>query len=242
MSSEDEGGPHVGTDEGKGRPRPSVPEFYGRWAGLYDAIATVPGVARWRRVAADRVARPGDTVVEMGCGSGANLPHLRERVGPEGRVIGVDLTGPLLERARRRAAPYANVAVVRGDATRPPVTADEVDAVLATFVCGMFEDPAVVVDDWGDLVGPGGRIALMDMTATDDTRGRALNPLFSAFAAASAPGAGPLEVLRAPASRFDSRLTRRVAASRESLVARATERRYETFALGFVGLLSGRIE
>jgi len=221
----------------------AVADFYGRWAGLYDRIATAPGVARWRRRAAERVARPGDTVVEMGCGSGANLPFLRERVGPEGRVVGVDVTRPLLERARDRVAADDDVAVVRSDATRPPVAAGEADAVLGSFVCGLFEDPAAVVDDWCDLVGTGGRVALMDATATADPLGRPVNPLFRAFVAAGAPSADAVDVLRAPFGRFDTdaSLSERVAASREALTDRAADRRYETYAFGFVGLLSGRI-
>ncbi|WP_254838681.1 class I SAM-dependent methyltransferase [Natronomonas marina] len=217
----------------------SIAEFYGRWAALYDRVATAPGVGGWRRAAARRVARPGDTVVEMGCGTGANLPYLRERVGPGGRVVGVDLTGPLLARARRRAAAYDNVAVVRGDATRPPVAA--ADAVLATFVCGLFDAPDAVVDDWCDLVGTGGRVALMDATVTEDPLGRPLNPLFRGFVAAGAPGSGPGAVLRAPFGRPDEPLSERVDASRTALVDRTEARSYETFALGFVGLLAGRV-
>jgi ubiquinone/menaquinone biosynthesis C-methylase UbiE len=216
-----------------------VADFYGRWAALYDRIATAPGVARWRRAAAARVATPGDTVVEMGCGSGANLPFLRERVGRAGRVVGVDVTRPLLERVRARTSEYDNVAVVHGDATRPPL--ESADAVLATFVCGLLEDPAGAVDGWCDLVGRGGRVALLDATATDAPLGRPLNPLFRAFVAAGSPGAGPTDVLRAPFGRFDASLTRRVAASRDALADRTVRRRYETFGLGFVGLLSGRV-
>ena len=216
----------------------SIRSFYGRWAALYDRVATAPGVGRWRRAAADRVAGPGDTVVEMGCGSGANLPYLRERVGAAGRVVGVDVTGPLLERARARAAD-ANVSVVRADATDPPVR--EADAVLGTFVCGLFEDPAAVVDDWCDLVGPGGWVALMDASASEAAVGRPLNPLFRAFVVAGAPGRTPADVLRAPFDDADALLSRRVAAARRALTDRTDRRRYEEFGLGFVGLLSGRV-
>lgn len=216
-----------------------VSEFYGRWAALYDRIATAPGIARWRRAAAARVAAPGDTVVEMGCGPGANLPYLAERVGPEGTVVGIDITGPLLDRARERVVGFDNASVLRGDATRPPI--DGADAVLGTFVCGLFEDPAAVVDDWCGLVGSGGRVALMDATATEEPLGRPLNPLFRAFVAAGAPGSTPGDVLRAPFGGFDGPLSRRVEASRAALAARTEARRYETFAAGFVGLLSGRV-
>nr|WP_178916120.1 class I SAM-dependent methyltransferase [Natronomonas gomsonensis] len=216
-----------------------VAEFYGRWAALYDRIATAPGVARWRRAAAEAAADSGDTVVEMGCGTGANLPYLAERVGSEGSVVGVDITGPLLDRARERVVALDNVSIVQADATCPPLA--EADAVLGTFVCGLFEDAAAVVDDWCDLVGSGGRVALMDATATETFLGRPLNPLFRAFVAAGAPGSTPGDVLRAPFGGFDGPLTRRVEASRTALAARTDDRRYETFAAGFVGLLSGRV-
>ncbi len=217
----------------------SVQEFYGRRTALYDRIATAPGIGRWRRTAARRVAGPGDTVVEMGCGTGANLPYLREQVGPEGCVIGVDLTGPLLGRAHDRIEGYDNVAVVRGDATAPPVEA--ADGVLATFVCGLFADPATVVDQWCDLLTPGGRIGLLDATASEAPLGRPLNPAFRAFVAAGSPNCGLTDVLFAPFYGVDTSLSNRVEASRVALTKRAVDRRYETFGCGFVGLLSGTV-
>ena len=217
----------------------SVTEFYGDRAALYDRIATAPGVGRWRHAAAEQTSTPGATVVEMGCGTGANLPYLRERVGPNGRVIGVDITGPLLERARERTTEYDNVSVVRGDATAPPIS--EADAILATFVCGLFDDPATVVDRWCDIVGPGGQIVLLDATASDRPLGRPLNPLFRAFVSAGSPTTGLGDVLTALFGRADTVLSTRVEASRQALVRRADTRTYEEFALGFVGLLSGRV-
>ena len=218
----------------------TVAGFYGRWAELYDRIATLPGVARWRRAAAEEVASPGDTVVDVGCGTGANFASLRERVGPTGRIVGVDITGPLLDLARERAAGHDNASVVCGDGTRLPIAG--ADAVLGTFVCGLFADPAAVVDRWCDLVGPGGRVGLLDATATGDVRGRPLNPFFKTFVAASSPTAGVGDALRAPFDRSDAALSRRVAASRRALADRTADRSHETFALGFVGLTSGTVE
>ncbi|WP_255152568.1 class I SAM-dependent methyltransferase [Halorarius halobius] len=216
----------------------SVPEFYGRYADLYDRIATFPGVGRWRRAAADALdLSAGDTVVEFGCGSGANLPYLRERVGDDGRVVGVDVTRPLLARASERA-PDAGLVV--GDAVRPPV--ERADAVLATFVCGMFADPARVVADWCSLVGPGGRVALMDAATSTHPLGRSLNPAFRAFARGTAPADSPLEAARAAIEgEGDTVLDERVAAARAALVDRTERRQFRRFGLGFVGLLSGRV-
>ena len=130
-----------------------IRESYGRWARLYDwfarATASVGGVRRGCVDALDLA--PGDTVVEFGCGPGVNLPVLREAVGPGGRVVGVDLTGPMLRRARRLVdrRGWENVSLVRGDATTPPVAA--ADGALATFVTSLFPDAYGVVDRWCDL-------------------------------------------------------------------------------------------
>ena len=130
-----------------------IRERYGRWARLYDwfarATASVGGVRRECVAALD--LHPGDTVVEFGCGPGVNLPALRDAVGPTGRVVGVDITGRMLRRARalveRRG--WENVSLVQGDAATPPVGA--VDGVLATFVTSLFPDAYDVVDGWCDL-------------------------------------------------------------------------------------------
>ncbi|WP_336023186.1 class I SAM-dependent methyltransferase [Halobellus salinisoli] len=126
---------------------------YGSWAPVYDwfarATASIGGVRAGCVAALD--LEPGDTAVDFGCGPGVNLPALREAVGPDGRVVGVDVTEPMLERARglieRRG--WTNVSVVRGDATRPPIS--RADGVLATFVTSLFPDPYAVVCRWCEL-------------------------------------------------------------------------------------------
>lgn len=130
-----------------------VQENYGRWARLYDwfarATASIDGIRSGCLWALD--IHPGDTVVEFGCGTGVNLPALREAVGPTGQVVGVDVTRPMLERARGLVARrgWENVSLVHGDATTPPIA--EADAVLATFVTSLFPNPDAVVSDWCEL-------------------------------------------------------------------------------------------
>jgi ubiquinone/menaquinone biosynthesis C-methylase UbiE len=217
-----------------------VQSFYGRYAALYDAVATAPGVARWRAAAADAIdLSGGDVVVEMGCGTGANLPHLRGRVGPEGRVVGVDLTRPLLDRARDRIerAGWENVAVARADATTPPVA--RADGVLGSFVVGLLPDPAAAVEEWCRRTD--GRVVLLDGASSGHPVGALANPLFGAFVGGGSPAAGLSESVRqalsgGPARR---RLDDRVAAARSALAANTVDRRYEEHALGFVGICSG---
>jgi ubiquinone/menaquinone biosynthesis C-methylase UbiE len=212
-------------------------EFYGRWAALYDRLATAPGVRSWRRRAAAALdLSPGDTVVEMGCGTGANLPFLRERVGPSGRIVGVDVTRPLLDRARERAAErgWANVHLCEADATRAPISGS-VDAVLGTFVLGMFRDPAAAVTDWVALCRPGGRVAVLNFQRSAHPLAAPINLGFAAFVWAGSPG------WSLPEESVTAAFERRVDAGRTTLAAHTDDRRYETFAGGYLGLLSGRV-
>lgn len=207
--------------------------FYGRWARIYDWVATAPGVESWRARAVDALdLDPGDTVVEMGCGTGANFPHLREAVGPEGRVVGVDLTRGMLRRARERVdrEGWTNVDLVQADATRPPV-AGPVDAVLATFVVGMFADPRPAVDGWLDLLAPGGRVALLNAGRSDRTVARPLNVAFRGFVRAAAPGKRGVSPTRS--------LERRVTTARDQVRTYSTDTGFEQFGLGYLGLQWG---
>ncbi|WP_302082490.1 class I SAM-dependent methyltransferase [Salinibaculum rarum] len=210
--------------------------FYGQWARLYDRLADLPGLRSWRARTADFLGlSAGDTVVEMGCGTGANVPHLRDRVGPSGRVVGIDLTREMLARARTHPERVGRgVDYVQADATRPPV--DDADAVLATFVVGMFDDPAPAVERWCDLVGPGGRVALLNFQRSDGALAVPLNLAFEGFVRLSAPGA---RLSRSShATTFEKRVTR----ARKTLAKRTEQRRFETFAGGYLGVLAGRVE
>ncbi|WP_254763796.1 class I SAM-dependent methyltransferase [Natrinema marinum] len=222
----------------------SAQEFYGRWARLYDLIARrTPGIARLRRRAAAACRlEPGDTVIEMGCGTGANLPVLRERVGPEGTVIGIDFTGPVLERARAATAAYDNVHVVQGDATQPPVGAaledDEIDAVLATFVVGMLADPAGAVDDWCDLVGPDGTVVLANAARSDAWYAPPVNAVFRAIVVLSTPPTTQLRYENEPHIRLDEKIDAAHARLRERAVAVADE----SHVFGVVRVTGGALE
>lgn len=202
---------------------------YGRWARAYDWLCRLlPGLEGLRAsaVAALDLER-GDTVVDLGCGTGANLPHLREAVGPTGTVIGVDLTPGMLARAEDRvdAAGWRNVHLVQGDAARPPV--DGIDAVLGTFVVGMLPDPAAGVRAWLDCLDSGGRVSVLEATRTTHPAGGLLNPVFDSFVAAGAPG----EANGGDASRA---LDARVTEARDALAADGTLLRDERRVAGFV--------
>jgi ubiquinone/menaquinone biosynthesis C-methylase UbiE len=210
-------------------------QFYERWASLYDRVARVPWLRSWRAGAVDALdLEPGDTVVEMGSGTGANVPELRERVGPTGRVVGLDRSPEMLRAATRHAARTGpGVSYLRGDAARPPVR--DVDAVLGSFVAGIFPDAAAVVDAWCDCVAPGGRVALLNFQRSGEPLAAPLDLAFEGFVRLSAPGA------RLSTESHADTFEQRVAAARDRLTERTVDRRYETFGGGYLGLVSGRV-
>lgn len=210
--------------------------YYGSLAGVYDAVASAPGVRSWRRAAVASLDLDlGATVVELGCGTGANLPSLREAVGESGRVLGVDIVPAMLGEARERIvdAGWNNVDVVRGDATAPPI--GTVDAILSTFLVGMLEDPPDAVRTWLGLVRPGGRITLMNAGRSDRRLALPLNLACRGFVRLTAPGHRwsrdpPVEQLEA-----------KWAAASDALLEGTRDHRRERMGGGFVRLASGRI-
>jgi len=210
--------------------------FYGKCAGLYDLVATAPGVRSWRERAAETLdISAGDTVVEMGCGTGPNFPCLRERVGPEGHVVGVDLVPAMLKQARARSdrAGWENVHVVRGDATRPPV--GSVDALLSTFVVGMLNQPDAAVREWVTQVEPGGRVTLLNATRSDRLAALPLNLALRLFVRLTAPG------YRLRRDSPTAELERRWDLARDALFEGTRDQHDERLGWGLVPLASGRV-
>lgn len=210
--------------------------FYTRWATLYDHVSrSIPGIARLRERTAEALdLELGDTVMEMGCGTGANLAYLREEVGPEGTVVGVDFSEGVLDRAATHVESegWENVHLVRGDATAAPLRA--ADAVGATFVVGMFSDPERVVEGWCDLVGSGGSVALLNAASSRRAYGPVVNAPFRAFVYASTPGRRRLDD---PTALLD----RRIETAHTALERRCERTIHEEGALGLVRLSAGRV-
>ncbi|WP_423743280.1 methyltransferase domain-containing protein (plasmid) [Haladaptatus sp. SPP-AMP-3] len=214
-------------------------QFYGRWARLYDLLAVAtPGLSRLRsRVVDELRLSPGDTVVEMGCGTGANFPHLRRRVGPGGRVIGVDFTRGMLEQARDRIdrEGWENVHIVQADAATFSLRED-VDAVLATFVIGMLDDPYGTVSRWLDGICPGGGLALLDAGQSSRAYSWPVNQAFRGLVLASTPG-GTSGFEKPPWYVLDER----IAESRRALSDRTVAVRDSQHALGVVRITGGKV-
>jgi SAM-dependent methyltransferase len=112
---------------------------------------------------------PGSRVLEIGCGGGGLLAEVAARVGPTGRVVGVDRDPRLLATARERVATYPWAEVIATDAAtyRPDHTG--FDAVHCRLVLMHQPDPQAFVDHLVALARPGGRIAVQEYDADGPT-------------------------------------------------------------------------
>jgi demethylmenaquinone methyltransferase/2-methoxy-6-polyprenyl-1,4-benzoquinol methylase len=145
-------------------------ETYRKKAKHYDVTSRlypIPGYPQQaQRVRAVRALglRPGDTVVDVCCGTGLNFPLLQEAIGPEGRIVGVDLTDAMLARAgeRTEANGWRNVSLVQSDAAAfefPP----EVDAILSTYALSQVPDCGAVIAHGAAALSAGGRFVVLDL-------------------------------------------------------------------------------
>ena len=110
---------------------------------------------------------PHAHVVELGCGTGANLIHLADRLDHLGRLDLVDLCPSLLEKARQRVRPYRNVEVIQADAcTYQPD--GPVDCVYFSYSLTMIPDWRRALDNALCMLRPGGRLGLVDFYLPPD--------------------------------------------------------------------------
>ena len=105
--------------------------------------------------------RPGERVLDVGCGNGAVALAVSGLVAPGGSVMGLDVSGPMLAYARRRAAAagIASVSFRKGDAQVYPLPPAGFDAVVSRFGVMFFDDPVAAFANLGRALRPGGRIA-----------------------------------------------------------------------------------
>jgi demethylmenaquinone methyltransferase/2-methoxy-6-polyprenyl-1,4-benzoquinol methylase len=112
--------------------------------------------------------RPGSHVVDVACGTGLNFALLQERIGPEGRIVGVDLTDAMLAQAQQRIDEngWSNVSLVQADAAAFEFPG-EADAILSTYALTQVPDCRDVIAHGAAALSAGGRWVVLDLKVPD---------------------------------------------------------------------------
>lgn len=143
--------------------RRDVAAMFARIAPSYDRANTVLSLGRdaaWRRCAAAAAAlRPGDSALDVACGTGRLSAELRASVGPSGIVVGLDVSEAMLAVAR---AADASIEWVVGDATALPYGDGRFDAVTIAFGLRNLADPDRGLAEMRRVARPGGRLVVLE--------------------------------------------------------------------------------
>jgi demethylmenaquinone methyltransferase/2-methoxy-6-polyprenyl-1,4-benzoquinol methylase len=163
-------------------------KLYRKIASKYDLLAHLYYLVGFRGRAYREMAvrelnlNRGDTVIDIGCGTGLCFPYLQKRVGPEGKIIGVDLSGDMLDRARKRVQKngWSNVELVKRDAAEF-VFPEGVSGIISVFVMRSIEEYDAVTRRGAKALSPGGRFVILDLKLPENSPDW-LNRLFVQFA------------------------------------------------------------
>jgi demethylmenaquinone methyltransferase/2-methoxy-6-polyprenyl-1,4-benzoquinol methylase len=150
-------------------------ETYRKKAKHFDIVSRlypVPGYpqrTQCRRAVQALHLRPGGTVVDVACGTGQNFPLIERAIGPDGRIIGVDLTDAMLAQAQRRIDHngWRNISLVQADAADYNFPA-EVDAIISTYALSHVPECGDVITHGAEALARGGRWVVLDLKAPDN--------------------------------------------------------------------------
>jgi ubiquinone/menaquinone biosynthesis C-methylase UbiE len=147
----------------------------GQVAALFDAVAPAYdqlGIPFFSPIAEHLVGllapRPGESVVELGCGRGALTVPLARAVGPKGSVRACDVSPAMVALAREAIADLPRADVTLMDATEPTYEPGSADVVAASLVLFFLPDPLDALRRWVRLLAPGGRIGLTTFGTQDE--------------------------------------------------------------------------
>src|SRR5436190_6601197 len=158
----------------------AVAKAYARWAPVYDLVFGAV-FDRGRRAAIDAAQRLGGRILEVGVGTGISLPLYDRGV----RFVGVDLSEPMLRKARARVATEA-LAHVEGlavmDARHLGFRDGAFDVVVAQYVITAVPDPEATLDEFARVVKPGGEIVLVNHIGAEAGLRRAFEHSFAPLA------------------------------------------------------------
>jgi len=158
----------------------AVERVYGRWAPIYDLVFGAV-FERGRRAVVAASERIGGRILEVGVGTGISLPYYSE----SSRIVGIDLSEAMLQKARERVAELNLQNVDRldvMDAEHLDFQDDSFDVVVATCVVNTVPNPETALEEFARVLKPGGEIILLNRVGADSGPRLVFERLFQPFA------------------------------------------------------------
>jgi len=156
--------PHKGFHFHTGRPLARILEYQDEWLeGIPEScIESFAGTGNPFSLGE---LSSGERIVDVGCGAGIDSLIAAKKVGPNGRVIGVDMTSSMLKKSRRAAeeAELKNVQFREGYAEALPVDDGWADVVISNGVLNLMPDKAAALEEMNRVLKPGGRLQIGDI-------------------------------------------------------------------------------
>jgi len=140
--------------------------FYNKIAAVYDLLSESTEQPVREAGLAMLAAALGETVLEVGCGTGHSLVALAKSVGPKGKVVGIDLAENMIAKSHELAQKEGvadRVELHCGDAEHLPFNSASFDALFTSFTLELFDTPELpkVLTEWKRVLCPGGRLVIV---------------------------------------------------------------------------------
>ena len=147
----------------------AVRNLYRKRAGRYDITANLYYLigfreAKYRKMAISALRlEPGDTAIEIGCGTGLNFQYTLQSIGKTGQLVGVDLTDAMLEKAKSRVEKngWKNVRLVQSDAAQYAFPSG-VKGIYSTFALTLVPEYEAIIERASHALADGGRFLVLD--------------------------------------------------------------------------------
>ena len=167
-----------------------VSENYDAASAWYDfatdlILHRLLGMKKQRRLTLESLGNiQGSTVLDIGCGTGSNFSQLMDAVGSEGRIIGLDYSTGMLEKAKRRILRHgwqSSISLMQGDAADlSHISTSSIDAVVSVWCLGIVHDLESALEEILRVLKPGGRVAVMDFRCVEpDSWLRWFSPIYT---------------------------------------------------------------